>query len=491
MQELSLRNGSRNHTFDKLIPVILRPLFRAYILGYASSAGPRLLTLLLLHLSRHRKNIDPRPEGEDYFWGSLVGVLEGGLELQRFPTFCAALVGGSTLLQIPLREVFERLFGKLSVITKLRITRYLSTFISAYFSLKLLQSRPSKTFTEEVPHETKNGVQFRPTKFAGRTLDLTLFTFTRASDYIVGELWTRRKIRRQKSGKWSRLDKTISSLTDPIIFASSSALIMWAFIYMPARLPRAYNKWIKSAAQVDARLLKALRCCRYGELKYGVETGQASLLGDMCKDYDLPEEYGDPTQSIPFPCELVHMGSGPNCEFHAISRFYKSFLWSSSMYLPLNLALLLRSPKPSKHTITRALQSSARSSAFLSTFITLFYYGICLTRTKIGPRLIGTSPHACQAIDSGYCIASGCWLCGWSVMIESPKRREEMGLFVAPRALATLLPRRYRWEDQWVERTVFAWAAAVVFVGVGEESDAVRGVLGRVLQGVLGSGGSF
>ncbi|RAL58753.1 hypothetical protein DID88_009168 [Monilinia fructigena] len=364
MQGLPLRNGSQNQTFDKSIPVILRPLFRAYILGYASSAGPRLLTLLLLHLSRHRKNIDPRPEGEDYFWGSLVGILKGGLELQRFPTFVLGLVGGSTLLQ------------------------------------------------------------------------------------ALRELWTRRKIRRQKSGKWARLDKTISSLTDPIIFASSSALIMWAFIYMPARLPRAYNKWIKSAAQVDSRLLKALRYCRYGELKYGVETGQASKsLGEMCKEYDLPEEYGDPTQSIPFPCELVHMGSGPNCEFHAISRFYKSFLWSSFMYLPLNLALLLRNPKLSKHTLTRALKSSARSSAFLSTFITLFYYGICLTRTKIGPQLIGTSPHACQAIDSGYCIAAGCWLCGWSVPIESPKRREEMGLFVAPRALATLLPRRYRWED--------------------------------------------
>lgn len=103
MQKLPLRNGSRDQPLDKLIPVILRPLFRAYILGYASSAGPRLLTLLLLHVSRRRKNIDPRPEDEDYFWASFVGILKGGLELQRFPTFCAALVGGSTLLQA--REV--------------------------------------------------------------------------------------------------------------------------------------------------------------------------------------------------------------------------------------------------------------------------------------------------------------------------------------------------------------------------------------------------
>ena len=97
MQKLPLRKPYQS--LDRAIPLILRPLFRAYILGYASSAGPRLLTLFLVHLSRHRKNIDPKPEGEDYFWSSLVGILKGGLEIQRFPTFCAALVGGSTLLQ--------------------------------------------------------------------------------------------------------------------------------------------------------------------------------------------------------------------------------------------------------------------------------------------------------------------------------------------------------------------------------------------------------
>ncbi|KAF7873867.1 hypothetical protein EAF04_002539 [Stromatinia cepivora] len=491
MQNLPLRKGSQNQSFDKAIPVILRPLFRAYISGYASSAGPRLLTLFLIHLSRHRKNIDPRPAGEDYFWSSLVGILKGGLEIQRFPSFCAALVGGSTLLQIPLLAVFERLLGNLPVITQLRLTRYLSTFISAYFSLQLLQSRPSKTFTEDLPHETKNGVELRPTRFAGRTLDLTLFAFTRAVDCVVGELWAKHKSRRQAAGKWSRLDKMISSVTDPTLFASSCALIMWAFIYTPARLPGAYNKWIKSAAQVDSRLLKALRYCRYGELKYGVETGQAHILGDMCKDYGLPEEYGDPTKSIPFPCELVHMGAGPNCEFHAVSRFYKSFIWSASMYLPLNLAFILRNPKNSRKALVHALKSSARSSAFLSAFITLFYYGICLTRTRVGPRVLGTCPHACQAIDSGYCIGAGCWMCGWSVLIESAKRREEMGLFVAPRALATLLPRRYRWEEQWIERAVFAWGTAVVFTCVGENKNRIRGVLGKVLGGVLNAGDGF
>ena len=272
-------------------------------------------------------------------------------------------------------------------------------------------------------------------------------------------------------------------LTDSSIFATSCALIMWAWIYTPDRLPRSYNKWIKSAAAVDQRLLTALRHCRWGELQYGLETGQAPILQGMCKDYNLPLDYGDPVKSIPFPCEIVHMGTGKNCEYHAGSRFVRSFIWAFSTYLPLNLALTLR--RPSKKGLQYAVKSSARSSAFLGTFIALYYYGICLGRSRIGPKVLGTTTSACQQIDSGICVASGCALCGWSILLENEGRRKDIGLFVAPRALATLLPRRYLWENQWRETMAFAASTAVVFTCVGERPERVRGVLGKILHGVL------
>lgn len=259
---------------------------------------------------------------------------------------------------------------------------------------------------------------------------------------------------------------------------------MWAWIYSPDRLPRSYNKWIKSAAQVDQRLLVALRRCRYGEINYGVETGQAHVLQGMCKDYNWPLDYGDPVKSIPFPCEIVHMGVGPNCELHALSRFFKSFKWAFSTYLPLNLAItMIRSP--SKKGLIYALKSSARTSSFLGTFIALYYYGICLGRTRIGPWIIGTSTPARQQIDSGICIASGCAICGWSILLENPGRRQDIGLFVAPRASATLFPRRYLLENQWRETLAFAMSTAVVFTCVAERPERVRGVLGKVLHQVL------
>jgi hypothetical protein len=99
--------------------------------------------------------------------------------------------------------------------------------------------------------------------------------------------------------------------------------------------------------------------------------------------------------------------------------------------------------------------------------------------------VLGTSTPVRQQIDSGICIGSGCALCGWSVLIENGGRRKELGLFVAPRALATLLPRRYLMEDQWKETLAFAMSTAVVFTCVGEKPERVRGVLGKLLLRVL------
>ncbi|KAI9055549.1 hypothetical protein LZ554_000496 [Drepanopeziza brunnea f. sp. 'monogermtubi'] len=472
---------SRSKALEEKIPLLLRPVIRAYVLGYASSTAPRVLTLLLTQLSRKRKNINEKPH--DYFFSSLLRILRGGLELQRFPTFCAAIVGGSTLLEVPLRRLCAKFLTSLTALQKSRITRWLSSFTAAWFSLRLLQSKKSDNFTEDVVYETANGRVSRPTHFAGRTMDLTLFAVTRALDVLVGELWTQRKLARTATGQWNATDKMFTTVADPAIFASSCALIMWAWVYNPDRLPRSYNKWIKSAAAVDHRLVLALRRVRYGEIKYGLETGQAPLLEGMCKDYGLPLEYGDPVKSIPYPCEIVHMGTGKNCEYYAISRFARSFTWAFSTYLPLNLLLTARNP--SSKGLKHALKSSARSSAFLSTFIALYYYGICFTRSRVGPLILGTSTSARQQIDGGMCIGGGCALCGWSVLIENEARRKELGLFVAPRALATLLPRRYLMENQWRETLAFAASTAVVFACVHENPVRVRGVLGKLLNQVL------
>lgn len=258
---------------------------------------------------------------------------------------------------------------------------------------------------------------------------------------------------------------------------------MWAWFYSPDTLPRSYNKWITSAAAVDWRLIEALRRCRKGRMQYGRDTGQAHLLGAMCGDYDWPRVWGDPARAIPFPCELVHMGCGPSCEYHALSRFFRAWKWSMFTYFPLALAMKMR--KPSRKAFLQAFLSSSRSASFLGVFIALFYYGVCLGRSRIGPRVLGTDTKTRQKIDSGICVGTGCFLCGWSVLVETASRRKDMALFVAPRAMATIMPRRYPIEKQWRETLAFAASTAVVFACVAENPQRVRGVFGRLLNMVL------
>lgn len=95
-----LRAARRKPLKLDLIPEILRPLIRAYILGYASAVAPRLLTLVLQHAAKkRRKDISPERDNRSFI-DSAQHILRTGFDVQRFPTFCAALVGGSTLLQV-------------------------------------------------------------------------------------------------------------------------------------------------------------------------------------------------------------------------------------------------------------------------------------------------------------------------------------------------------------------------------------------------------
>lgn len=216
---------------------------------------------------------------------------------------------------------------------------------------------------------------------------------------------------------------------------------MDSWFYRPDTLPKSYREWIRSAAQVDDRLVQALRQARRGDFVYGEMSEKLSALRSMCEDYKLPLAWSDPATTIPIPCELVHMGTGPSCHWHALSRLMKAFKFALAMYLPLQILLQLR--QPSRAAMLGASKAALRSSMFLASFISLFYYGVCLSRTLLGPRLFPSKVISPMMWDQGLCVRAGCLLCGWSILVESKRRRQEIALFVAPRAAATILPRRY------------------------------------------------
>lgn len=318
-----------------------------------------------------------------------------------------------------------------------------------------------------------------PILLAGKTLDLTILAASRALDTVIIDLWRRSQSHRLPN----TTSKAISQHSSTLLFALSCGTIMWAWFYHPTRLPPTYNKWIASAAAVNPRLIHLLREAREGKMIYGQDTGHAHVLQSMCQEYNWPLAWGDPAVTVPIPCDVVHMGTGPNCHYHAAVRFTRAFRFALATNLPLQL--LVKARNPSLKAFTRACKEAIRSSAFLGTFVGLFYYGVCLSRTRLGPRLFPYNTITPQMWDSGLCVGTGCVLCGWSILLENERRREELALFVLPRALGTLLPREYDARVFWKERVVFAVSIAVVFVAVEEDRGCVRGVLGRLLYRIL------
>lgn len=86
------------------VPPALRPVLRAYALGYASAVAPRLLTLAVQHILKLRRNssnlLPADPEDEPTLLAGVRHILRSGFDPRRFPTFCAVLVAGTSLLHV-------------------------------------------------------------------------------------------------------------------------------------------------------------------------------------------------------------------------------------------------------------------------------------------------------------------------------------------------------------------------------------------------------
>ncbi|KAL4803588.1 hypothetical protein BDV18DRAFT_43203 [Aspergillus unguis] len=431
---------------------LVQPILRAYALGYLSSATPKIIACLRRLWSNNDLSYQKKLE-------EFLRVSKGTFRLESFPTFCGALVGGSTLLPLLAFRALQTASCRLGLDPKsfnskgvLRLIQLVAAFVSSWYSFQILNRRPvtlqnvyraeDETSRKSIVHQSTRLHPHHQPQFSGRTMDLTIFTLTRALDSLacISWAWGRKKWKGNRG--WDLADSIIPGLADSAVFAASAAVVMWAWFYSPERLPKSYGKWIGEVAKVDTRLIEALRRARRGIFLYGKDNGQAPLLEAMCKDFDWPIEWGDPAKTIPIPCEMVHMGCGPNCEKHAISRFIRTFKFACATYIPLQIAFRFRSMK-TMASVRRAVSDALRSSSFLASFVSLFYYGVCVSRTRLGPRFFDKGTVTPQMWDSGLCVGAGCVMCGWSILVEHAKKRQEIASFVAPRAAATVLPRVY------------------------------------------------
>ncbi|KDN45295.1 hypothetical protein K437DRAFT_256639 [Tilletiaria anomala UBC 951] len=188
------------------------------------------------------------------------------------------------------------------------------------------------------------------------------------------------------------------------------------------------------------------------------------------------------------PCEIVHCGvGGASCLANAGLRWFRGWKASMAIYVPVHLLprllfghkLFLQKPLAS---ILKVALGSARSAAFLATFIALSWFPVCVGRTLVLPKLFPNISH--NFWDGGLGPAMGSWACGFSVFIEEKRKRAEMALYVAPRALFAITESlRPGWisdgqnkSARVAERIIFGLSAGLVITTAKYRPGLLRGI---------------
>ena len=366
---------------------------------------------------------------------------------------CAVIMGGWTTLAPLLNQYLQRYLVQAD-----RIASFVAAFGSAFAGMTYWHAQ-------------------QPLK---RTLDLTLVAFVRAIDMLVQDIWRSVQFKHKRG---------CMRFADTMVFALSCTVIMRAWFYYPERLPHSYRKWITRVADMDHRLLEALRGLKHKEVVYGEEGPHSACLETYAVDCGLSKSEGNLAKTHKISCDVVHGGHFISCETHAIYRWRKGFVSALMVYVPLNLLLLAR--RPTWRRAVRKAASACRSSCFIATFIASIWYAVCFTRSRIAALLPANRDESIGPL-------LGCTLCGWSIFLEQSSRRGDMALYgksslltwliiVAPRAIATLIPPSFHADDRYAglkERLLFSSCVAVLLTGASRGSE-VRGWMGGTLKWVM------
>ncbi|KAI0825127.1 hypothetical protein BC628DRAFT_1410532 [Trametes gibbosa] len=488
----------------------LQVALRTYSLALSLALGPALLPFVT------------SPKARAQGFGRVLQVIRRELGLTAFASSITVGVAGGAALRhlwrkwesetLPKAGEPQDALGRVKVwLASLKDSHktFLSNVISSTFTIALLHSGRKHVKSVEVG---------RPSP----TLDLSFLLLVRAMDSLVQLVLFKpseeserylpdavKRKRRAASNKWS-------TRLDALVFWACSGRIMWCFFYEPERLPRSYNKWIMKMANIDPRLLAALRALRTGQFSYTKRVSEphdltTSLSQDLgyppaWGDFDLLPAYGGPQANETWkalgvsnrngvgglPCEVIH-GSivGGSCTGNAVLRGALAFVEAVAIYLPVHaLPILITRPRKLLEVprLIATLLSVARSASSLSAFVTSIWFAICFTRTLVLARLLPGIPHDVWDGPFG-CTFVGSLVCGASIWIERGRRRGEMALYVLPRAIRACLPAEWlkggRASVRWAERLTFILSLSTLLTAAIHRPDTLRGLSRWTLSFVM------
>ncbi|KAI0639410.1 hypothetical protein C8Q77DRAFT_1152392 [Trametes polyzona] len=482
----------------------LQIALRTYSLALSLALGPALLPLVTSRKARAQGfgrvlQIVRRELGLTAFASAITVGVAGGAAIRHLWETWAENEGTSCESAGECQDALGKVRAWLASLKDPHKT-FLSNVISSTLAVALLHSRRK--------HARSAGVG-RPSP----TLDLSLLFLVRALDSLVqlalfkpSEASQRdlpdavKQKERATRNKWS-------TRLDALVFWACSARIMWCFFYEPERLPRSYNKWIMTLANIDPRVLAALRGIRTGTFSYkrGISI-PPDLVTSLSQDLGYPASWGDPALLPAYgglqanatwkalgvsgrsgrgglPCEIVHGDvTGGSCTANAVIRGAQAFAEAVAIYLPVHVLPILAT-RPRKllqvPRLIATLLSVARSASFLSAFVASIWFAVCCTRTLVLARLFPWIPHDFWDGPFG-CTFVGSLVCGASIWIERGRRRGEMALYVLPRAIRACLPAEWlksgRASVRWAERLMFILSLSTLLTAAIHRPDTLRGL---------------
>ncbi|TPX33609.1 hypothetical protein SmJEL517_g03584 [Synchytrium microbalum] len=279
-----------------------------------------------------------------------------------------------------------------------------------------------------------------------------------------------------------RLSKTFHfPFASSLIFMLSSASIMYAYVMQPHTIPKSYYSFIVSTGPIPEDVLGMVR-----QNVRGVAIDPLAFVNAATKYHGTSHavEYAKSMTSLPpaIPCELFH----PSRDSHVLHWgwvFQKVLKKILPVYLALNVVPLavLRMRDFFKRPMElsqRSLTNAFRSSVFLATFVSGYQAIVCIQRELIARNWLKS--------DSKYIYWWAGLLAASSVQIEHTGQRNNLAMYVLPRAMESLYTVLYqkKWMVQikYFEVAMFSAAMGIILAYFQTEPDALGGIVNRILQ---------
>ncbi|KAI5968870.1 hypothetical protein CANMA_002044 [Candida margitis] len=295
------------------------------------------------------------------------------------------------------------------------------------------------------------------------TFDWTFILVTKALDSVIS------------ATVLPQVSAETNDLVEFSVILVSTYCVMTAWWFKPDRLSPGMVNWITKMSRIDPNIQKGMQLLNDGELDYN--TQEALPSEDTFKIYadskGKDPKLGDLRQQNKLPCEVLHEFTTKSCFKHTLDNFLAQFTSSLRFYSYINLFAFVFF-RGFKGNLKKAFIKTIKSSLFVSSLTTIHWGCICSIR-NYHPKLYNQRFWDILSIKAGSALA------GLSVLFESAKRRDDLMLFVTPKALGTFFDATDSLERRKLETLAFSLSFAVLVAFARSSPTRLRGVVGKGL----------